>query len=182
VDQEQSPQERARELVRLLVSDWRPTPRQILWAFRIAIVLGILIAIGYAYDITLWDWAQLLIIPAVIAAGGIWFNQQQRDRELQIAEQGSEDSALQAYLDQMGTLLLKEDLNDDKVRTLARAPTVTVLARLEGPRRNSQIMQEIFGHAQITMTLDTYSHVLPGMQHKAVNAITEMLSELLRRE
>jgi hypothetical protein len=25
--------------------------------------------------------------------------------------------------------------------------------------------------------LDTYSHVLPGMQEKAVNAITELLSE-----
>ena len=26
-----------------------------------------------------------------------------------------------------------------------------------------KIVQEILGHAQITTTLDTYSHVLPGM-------------------
>jgi hypothetical protein len=32
------------------------------------------------------------------------------------------------------------------------------------------------------VSLDTYSHVLPGMQEKAVNAITEVLSEELRRE
>jgi hypothetical protein len=29
----------------------------------------------------------------------------------------------------------------------------------------------ISSHAQITMTLDTYSHVLPGMQEQAVNSI-----------
>ena len=27
-----------------------------------------------------------------------------------------------------------------------------------------KIVQEILGHAQITLTLDTYSHVLPSMQ------------------
>ncbi len=71
VDQEHTPQERARELVRLLVPDWRPTAQQVLWAVRIAIVLSLLVAIGYPYDITLWDWLKLLIVPAVIAAGGL---------------------------------------------------------------------------------------------------------------
>jgi integrase len=45
-----------------------------------------------------------------------------------------------------------------------------------------KIVQEILGHAQISMTLDTYSHVLPGMQQKAVNAITELLVEGLPGE
>jgi hypothetical protein len=47
-------------LLRGLVSDWRPlatewqlTTTQRLWVVRIAIVLGILIAIGYAYHKTL---------------------------------------------------------------------------------------------------------------------------------
>jgi hypothetical protein len=70
VNQQETPQERARELVRLLVPDWQPTPRQLLWVIRIAIVLGLLVAIGYPYGITLWDWVQLLIVPAAIAGAG----------------------------------------------------------------------------------------------------------------
>jgi hypothetical protein len=81
VKQEKSPRERAEDLLSLLVSDWRPTPQQGVWALRIALVLFALVAIGYTDDITLWDWAKLLIIPAAIAFGGLWFNAQQRDRE-----------------------------------------------------------------------------------------------------
>jgi integrase len=44
-----------------------------------------------------------------------------------------------------------------------------------------KIVQDILGHAQITMTLDTYSHVLPGMQDKGVNAITETLTNTYKR-
>ena len=42
-------------------------------------------------------------------------------------------------------------------------------------------MQEILGHARITMTLDTHSHVLPGMQDKGVNAITETITNAYKR-
>ncbi len=38
-----------------------------------------------------------------------------------------------------------------------------------------KIVHEILGHAQISMTLGTYSHVLPGMQGKAVKAINGVL-------
>jgi hypothetical protein len=37
-------------------------------------------------------------------------------------------------------------------------------------------------HDQITVTLDTYSHVLPGMQEKAVEAINDVLGECDSRE
>jgi uncharacterized protein YjbI with pentapeptide repeats len=154
VDQEQNPRPRARELVRLLVPDWRPTPRQVLWTIGIAIVLGGLIAIGYPYDITLWDWANLLIVPAVIAAGGVWFNQQQRKREIALAEQRAQDEALQAYLDQMSKLLLEENLHNpdpdsefkigevklNEAEILARARTLTVLRRLD-PNRKAKVLQ-----------------------------------------
>lgn len=82
-----TPRERVDDLISLLVSDWRPTPRQRLWAMRIAIVLGVFVAIGYAYDITLWDWAKLLIVPAAIAFAGLWFNAQQSDRERKCANE-----------------------------------------------------------------------------------------------
>ena len=123
MEHKKTSRERAGDLISLLVSDWRPTPRQKLWAIRIAIVLGVLVAIGYAYDITLWDWAKLLIVPAAIAFAGLWFNAQQSDRERKRANEHAQGEALQAYLDQMGLLLdentqLGNSKEDDEVRTL----------------------------------------------------------------
>ena len=137
-EEPKSPRERAEDLISLLVPDWRPTPQQVLWAIRIAIALGLLVAIGYAYGITLWDWLKLLIVPAVIAIGGLWFNHQQQERQrederrqqergLEIENQRAQDAALQAYLDQMSQLMLEKDLRnsapESELRTLARART-----------------------------------------------------------
>jgi hypothetical protein len=87
VEPEKTPRERAEDLIRLLVPDWRPNIGQGLWVIRIAIMLGILVLVGYGYGITLWDWLQLLIVPAAIAGIGLWFNQQQREREIRSADQ-----------------------------------------------------------------------------------------------
>jgi hypothetical protein len=96
VDQQRKPPERP--FIRELVPDWRPTREQVLWMVRItmvlAVVLGILTLIGLPFRITLWEWLKLLIVPAVIAAGGLWFNQQQKRRELQIADERAQDEAL----------------------------------------------------------------------------------------
>jgi hypothetical protein len=95
-----TPRERAEALISLLVSDWRPAPRHVLWAIRIAIVVSLLVAIGYSYGITLWDWIKLLIVPAVIAGGGLWFNRQQQERqhahETFLQEEKSRDEFLNA--------------------------------------------------------------------------------------
>ena len=40
---------------------------------------------------------------------------------------------------------------------------------------NPKIVSEMFGHASIAITLDTYSHVLPNMQQSAVRALEEAL-------
>ena len=102
---------------------------------------------------TLWDWLQLLsalAIPVVLAVAGFYFSSQQDERqrlsevrraksEQAIEEQRAQDAALQAYLDQMSQLMLGGNLRgseeDSEVRTLARARTRTVLARLDGPRK-----------------------------------------------
>ncbi len=34
---------------------------------------------------------------------------------------------------------------------------------------NVKVVQEILGHSNISMTMDTYSHVLPSMQRDAVS-------------
>jgi integrase len=39
-----------------------------------------------------------------------------------------------------------------------------------------KIVQEMLGHANISMTLDTYSHVLPTMQDEAIAALEGALT------
>ena len=41
---------------------------------------------------------------------------------------------------------------------------------------NPKIDQEMLGHATITQTMDTYSHVLPNMQSVAADAMEKALS------
>src|SRR5918995_4193387 len=110
---------------------------------------------------TLWDWLQLLIVPLVLSAIGFWFTALQDARQQQIenqraqqaqnienkrakaerelADQRAQDEALQAYFDQMSLLLLEKDLANSepgsKVRTLARARTLTVLRAMDGARK-----------------------------------------------
>jgi integrase len=38
-----------------------------------------------------------------------------------------------------------------------------------------KIVQERLGHASIQVTLDTYSHVSPGMQHQAAEALDDII-------
>jgi hypothetical protein len=90
-------------------SPWWPSRRQLLWAGAIAALAFLIIVIcGYLFgwkwtglvkdadfhSRTFWDWLQLLIVPAVLAAGGVWFNLQQREREQQIANDRAQDEAL----------------------------------------------------------------------------------------
>jgi len=43
--------------------------------------------------------------------------------------------------------------------------------------QNVKVIQERLGHANISMTLSTYSHVLPDMQEQAADAIAAVLRE-----
>ncbi len=47
---------------------------------------------------------------------------------------------------------------------------------LFGKRVHPKLVQELLGHATISITLDTYSHVLPNMQGEAVAAMQKALS------
>jgi uncharacterized protein YjbI with pentapeptide repeats len=132
-------------------SRWRPTRRQLLWTGAALALLTIAILIGYRYGITLWDWIKLLVVPAAIAAAGLWFNRQQQERQraddwrqqeraLDIADQRAQDDALQAYLDQMSHMLtnkerpLRRAQPGDDLSVVARARTLTVLTKLEKKR------------------------------------------------
>jgi hypothetical protein len=99
---------------------------------------------------TIWDWLDLLLIPLVLAAGALWFSRAERrneqamaearaERERQIAAENAQEAALQAYLEQMSTLLLERKLRTsteaDNVRDVARVWTLTVLRRVQGERK-----------------------------------------------
>ncbi len=85
---------------------------------------------------TLWDWMQLLFVPALLTLGALWFTaRQNHDREIAVDSQHEE--ALQAYIDKMSELLLEKNLRsskpDDEVRNIATARTLTVLPNLDSP-------------------------------------------------
>ena len=101
-------------------------------------------------DKTAWDLLQLLIVPLALAAIGFWFTAQQEARqqefedqrarvEREIEAERAEQVTFQAYLDQMGTLLLDRGLRaageNSDVRRLARARTLVVLDALSPPRQ-----------------------------------------------
>jgi len=110
--------------------------------------------IAYQPGKTLWDWLQLLIIPAVLAVGGYLFNYttskneqqstQLRDQnERDIASDNQREAALQGYIDKISELLLdkdhplRESAPEDEVRKIARVRTLTVLPRLDKERKRS---------------------------------------------
>jgi len=127
-----------------------------LWATGLALA-GIVIG-GYLFSWEwtglpkqdFWDWLKLLIIPAAIAAGTIWFNQQQRDRELKNADSQAEDEALRAYLDQMANLLVAEAQPlgkakpNDRVAAVVQARTVTLLKMLTRGSRKGSVVQFLY--------------------------------------
>jgi uncharacterized protein YjbI with pentapeptide repeats len=115
---------------------------------------------------TVWDWLQLLIVPIVLSLISLGFTWQQDARqqkiedqrarveraveeqraraEREIQEQRAQHATLEAYLEEMGTLLLDRNLRDSEensdVRRLARARTLVVLDVL-GPTRQERVLR-----------------------------------------
>lgn len=155
-----APPSASKRFIKDLVSPASQLSReQALWATRNALVLAILLTlltlIGLPFGITLWAWLKLLIVPVVLAIGGYLFTRSENRAASLAAEQRAQDEALQAYLDQIGQLLLdkdgplRESGKGDEVRTLARSRTLTVLARLDGYRKGS-VVRFLFESGLIT--------------------------------
>jgi uncharacterized protein YjbI with pentapeptide repeats len=107
---------------------------------------------------TLWDWLQLLIVPAIlIAVTFAWSATQTRndnkreDRRIAAdrvaAEETRQDATLQGYLDQMSDLMLREKLltstQVSPVRAVARTVTLAALRRLDGERK-AEVVQFLY--------------------------------------
>jgi uncharacterized protein YjbI with pentapeptide repeats len=103
---------------------------------------------------TLWDWLQLLVVPAILI--GITFawsatqtrsDNRREDRRIEAdraaAEETRQDATLQGYLNQMSGLMLDKRLlasnEGDAVRAVARTVTLTALRRLDGERKGEVV-------------------------------------------
>jgi integrase len=69
-------------------------------------------------------------------------------------------------------LLKRTDLPRIRFHDLRHTCATLLLSKGTHPK----IVQGMLGHANISMTMDTYSHVLPDMQEKAVSAMDDVLS------
>lgn len=102
-----------------------------------------------------WQWLELLSVlalPVILALAGFYFTgrldvrqqeieAQRAESERELEEQRSQGAALQAYLDEMGNLMINRHLQDsnqdDIVFVLAQARTTTVVGRLDAEKNNS---------------------------------------------
>lgn len=92
---------------------------------------------------TLWDWMELLIIPLFLAGGAFFLNRSERSAEREIATDRQQEAALQAYIDRMSDLLLKDNLRTTKseeVRNVARIRTLSVLRGLDPTRKGIVVL------------------------------------------
>ncbi len=76
-----------------------------------------------------------------------------------------------AHLRQRFDKLLKEaGLPDVRFHDLRHSAATILLSMGVHPK----VVQEILGHSQIGMTMDTYSHVLPSMQQEAMRKLDDL--------
>jgi len=109
---------------------------------------------GSLHAKTLWDWMNLLLIPLFLAGGAFLLNRSKRNTERQSADEraaldreiavsSQQEAALQAYIDRMAELLLKEKLSkfsSEEVRNIARIRTLTVLRNLDPKRKGAVLL------------------------------------------
>lgn len=142
---------------------------------------------------TVWDAAQLIIVPISLALIAYLLSNKQRqeDREIaraqreqdlriaderrrnesEIALNREREDALQAYLSAMTSLLLEHNMTDDKVAVIAQARTLSLLPRLDG-KRKATVLRFLAGSQLISTTdklLSLNGADFSGMQGGAVS-------------
>jgi integrase len=89
------------------------------------------------------------------------------------------------FASRVGTPVSRQDLVTRSFKPLLRRaglPDIrfhdlrhTCATLLLGRGVHAKLVQELLGHSTISVTLDTYSHVLPGMSDAAAGAMDEAL-------
>jgi uncharacterized protein YjbI with pentapeptide repeats len=109
---------------------------------------------GMITNRTLWEWLELLLIPAALLLGAWWVSHPRKEldvgrssaeafskSQLEAIDSQHQEKRIQIYYDTMTELLLKHGLREasrnDEVRRVARAQTMTVLWGLNSERRGA---------------------------------------------
>lgn len=125
---------------------------------------------------TLWDWLDLLIVPAVLAFGVWWLQKSERATEREIAQERHRQYTLESYLDFVGTLLVEEGLPHDRGDHGVDSPLLEVLSartlatlRSLDPRGMRQVLEFLYDSALVNTPdqLSMYQYSLGvGQAHK----------------
>lgn len=122
-----------------------------------------------------------LTAPAV---GALLRHREAQDRERAMAWSGREDNRL-VFRSTTGTPLNRRNLVRRSFKPLLEAglPGIrfhdlrhTCATMLLSKGKHPKYVQALLGHATVAITLDTYSHVLPGMDDGLAEAMEDALS------
>lgn len=107
---------------------------------------------------TLWDFADLAIVPILVALVAYYLNQNQKRIEQVATTERSQETELQNYLDRMTELLLREKPYDDQEEletrnVVVRARTLSVLKNLD-PLRKASVLRFLFESKLLNVVTD----------------------------
>jgi integrase len=100
------------------------------------------------------------------------FGEEWRFIDLMFTKQNGSPIGPRCVIRDFKSIIQKAELSDIRFHDL-RHTAATLLLQCE---IHPKIVQEMLGHSSISITLDTYSHVLPGMQHEAAGKLDEFLN------
>lgn len=97
---------------------------------------------------TVWDLAELMVVPFTLTIGGVLIGRLLDKNQKKMAREAQLQNILESYYDRMSNLIIEKKLQDDEnasngVKNMARAFTSTALNQLNG-RRQDQIIQFLY--------------------------------------
>jgi hypothetical protein len=113
---------------------------------------------------TLWDIAELVLVPLSLAGIAYLLSAAQRREDRAIARTREQYDTVQSYLSVITDLLRSDPLEDERLRSIARSRTLTVLGTLDanGKRTVMRFLQEAKLIAAPSPTIDLNGADLRG--------------------
>jgi hypothetical protein len=115
---------------------------------------------------TLWDIAELVLVPLSLAGIAYLLSAAQRREDRAIARTREQYDTVQSYLSVITDLLRSGPLEDERLRSIARSRTLTVLGTLDanGKRTVMRFLQEAKLIAAPSPTIDLNGADLGGAE------------------
>jgi hypothetical protein len=93
---------------------------------------------------TLWDWLQLLFVPAAISLIGILFARMQQKTEIEAREDNQREAELKTYIDRTTDVFLNKNLRNSKTESdlwkITRIWTAQALHRMNAYRKRRVLL------------------------------------------